>query len=96
MTAENLSLFIHIMGILIVGIPFSIAISLSSRMLYALHRVKVYGMVMIPMNLLTCALYYGLIAWKGVDGYALTEIMTEILKAVIIIICTFYLLKKLK
>ena len=96
MTPENISLFINIMGILIICIPFSIIIAVSSRMLFALHKVKIYSMIMIPMNLLTCAIYYWLIIQKGAIGYAQTEICTEILKAIIILICTFHLLKKIK
>ncbi|WP_291528214.1 lipid II flippase MurJ [Bacteroides sp. UBA939] len=96
MTSENISLFIDILGILIIGIPFSIIISVSSRMLYALQKVKVYGMIMIPANLLTCTMYYWFIMQKGANGYAETEVVTETLKAVIIITCIFYLLKKIK
>ena len=96
MTSENTSLFIHILGILIISIPFSIIISVSSRMLYALQRVKVYSMIMMPTNLLTCAMYYWLILSGSANGYAYTVVLTEILKAAIITICTFYLLKKIK
>ena len=96
MTSENIEVFIEVLGVLIVSIPFSIIIAVSTRMLFVMRKIKVYTLLMIPCNIITCALYYRLIEKNGVNGYAMADVSMEIVKSIMLSGCTLLLLKKIK
>jgi putative peptidoglycan lipid II flippase len=96
MTSENIEVFIEVLGVLIVSIPFSIIIAVSTRMLFVMRKIKVYTLLMIPCNIITCALYYCLIEKNGVNGYAMADVSMEIVKSIMLSGCTLLLLKKIK
>ncbi|MDR0895074.1 MAG: hypothetical protein LBN06_07225 [Prevotellaceae bacterium] len=96
MTPEGTRLLIDLMGILIVTIPFIVLVSVASRLLYAVQRPKSYSAVIIPVNLLTCLFYALFIRSHGTVGYAYSDVLSEIIKAVAIAVCLYYLLKKWK
>lgn len=96
MTSENIEVFIEVLGVLIVSIPFSIIIAMSTRMLFVMRKIKVYTLLMIPCNITTCALYYCLIEKNGVNGYAVADVSMEIVKSIMLSGCTLLLLKKIK
>ena len=96
MTPENIEVFIEVLGILIISIPFSIITAVSTRMLFVMRKIKTYTFLMIPCNIITCVLYYWLIEQKGVNGYAVADVSMEVVKSVMLLGCTLLLLRKIK
>lgn len=96
MTPENIEVFIEVLGILIISIPFSIITAVSTRMLFVMRKIKTYTLLMIPCSIITCVLYYWLIEQKGVNGYAVADVSMEVVKSVMLLGCTLLLLRKIK